>query len=117
MYKILVYVSGCMTPNDVCPSFDDNLRRLERVSRDLFLLGYAVYCPYERWFDEDEQITAELKREPYGDMYRKVIAMDLCILKRCDIIVMTKHWRWSKGAQIEYDFALQNDITIWEFNQ
>lgn len=113
MYKTLVYVSGAMTPTVECPNYEDNINRLLEKSRELFMQGYGVYCPYERWFNEDQAIMDALKADPYGEMYKRVIALDICILSRCDAIYMLKGWKSSRGANIEHAYAETQGIIIW----
>lgn len=110
---LLIYVSGAMTPTKENPDGQANIQRLFDASKRLFMAGYAVYCPYESWFNEDEEITNQLTCNPYGEMYRKVIKMDLCILSRCDAIYMTKGWEHSRGAQLELATAQNLGKEVW----
>lgn len=52
----------------------------------------------------------ELDVEKSADWWRE---SDLEMLRRCDAIFLTPGWERSKGAKMEREFALQNDIHVF----
>lgn len=48
----------------------------------------------------------------FGIGHEEALKICLAELKTCAAIFMLKDWKESKGAQIEHDFALKNNIKI-----
>lgn len=109
----LVYVSGAITPTPHNPSLKENMLRINTAARKLFEEGYSVIAPIFEWFDYYQPYMEELKKKKYGSLYSQIIAMDLVILSRCDVIYMCRGWEHSRGCQAEHNSALENDLIVW----
>ena len=49
---------------------------------------------------------------PESCTWKDYMKIDLCLLSLCDTIYMLKDYEQSKGARIEYGFALTNNLNI-----
>lgn len=90
-----VYLSGPITGTL-------NYRRVFQGAKDVLTeKGYSVINP------------AKLT-DVVGDSfsYDEIMAIDLSILNRCDCLVQLPGWENSRGANIEYGFALGTDMII-----
>lgn len=77
----------------------------------------------ERFRDAQEHLEKHFKhvvnptswitgvRELNHEEYMKI---DITMLKFCDVIVFLPGWQQSKGCREEYEFALRNDIVMFE---
>jgi len=70
------------------------------------LLGWAVICPHMNYAHMDD----------LG--YELLLAADMELIRRCDVIVMLPNWKRSHGAMREHAFAkkLKKEI-IYEGGQ
>jgi hypothetical protein len=64
------------------------------VAVEYWKKGYAVICPHLNTHDFDDEVS-----------YEDVLAGDLEIVRRCDVIVMLPDWENSNGAKQEYEEA------------
>ena len=90
-----LYISGPITGIE-------NYRRIFQGAKDALLAkGYDVVNP------------AELT-EVIGDSftYDEILAIDLDLLARCDAVVQLPGWENSRGANVEYGYALAADKII-----
>ena len=90
-----LYISGPITGIE-------NYRRIFQGAKDALLAkGYDVVNP------------AELT-EVIGDSftYDEILAIDLDRLARCDAVVQLPGWENSRGANVEYGYALAADKII-----
>jgi len=76
---------------------EQNIRRAEELSLRVWRMGAAVICPHAN--------TRFFQGAAPDDIWLKG---DLEILRRCDAIVMTRHWSFSTGATKELEFATQH---------
>lgn len=93
-----VYISGPITGVS-------NYKRIFQGAKDaLTAKGYDVVNP------------AELT-EVIGDSfsYDEIMRIDLDLLDRCDVLVQLPGWEESRGANIEYGYALGSNKTILPF--
>lgn len=93
-----LYISGPITGIE-------NYRRIFQGAKDALLAkGYDVVNP------------AELT-EVIGDSfsYDEIMSIDLDLLNRCDVLVQLSGWEESRGANIEYGYALGSNKTILSF--
>lgn len=91
-----------------------NIRAAEAVALKLWQLGYAVICPHK---------NTEFLDGPLDDPC--IIAGDIEMVKRSDVVVMVDNWQNSIGAKMEmiagYDagkpifFAGEDDDAIESF--
>jgi len=100
----VAYVAGPYTA-DTIHGVVQNIRNAEAVAVELWKMGYAVICPHKNTalFDGICEDSVWLEG-------------DLKILKRCDILVLAKGWRSSKGACKEVKIAIEYHIPAycWE---
>ena len=96
---MLIYVAGKYS-GDV----DTNIRKAREVAIRLWEAGHHVICPHLN--------TAHMEVD-CSIGYDDYIRGDLDMLSRCDAIYMLEGWQESKGAQIEWDFATENNIPIY----
>lgn len=90
-----LYISGPITGIE-------NYRRIFQGAKDALLAkGYDVVNP------------AELT-EVIGDSfsYDEIMRIDLDLLERCDVLVQIPGWEESRGANIEYGYALGTEKII-----
>ena len=91
----MIYISGKITGTS------DYLQRFQNAENYLISLGYDVIN------------TAKVNNQlPKNTTYQQYMDMSLCMLKMCDTIYMLKCWEDSKGAKVEYDFAMKNKYLI-----
>lgn len=88
-----VYLSGPMTGVE---HYKANFGYYEKR---LTGLGFTVFNP--AWFDYKE-----------GWAYDEILDLDLAALQKCEAIFMLPGWEKSKGACIEYGYALAKGINI-----
>lgn len=85
-----VYISGAITNNP------DYLNQFGYAAAKLTAEGHAVLNP--------------CKNE--GFTYREYINMGLCELMHCDAIYMLSGWESSKGAKLEYGYAVAVGLEV-----
>lgn len=90
-----IFISGPMTGIK-----DFNKHSFMMAETRLRLLGHSPFNP--SWLNFDKNWTNE-----------EMLAVDLAALALCDGIFMLDGWEDSKGANIEYDFAVANDKKIF----
>lgn len=90
-----IYISGAITGTN------DYMKRFKEAEEKLIEQGYDVINPAE--------INSHLPVNTTWDDYMK---MSLVMLSMCDAIFMLKKWRESKGACIEYGYALGKGINV-----
>lgn len=90
-----IYISGDITGTR------DYMKRFKEAEEKLIEQGYDVINPAE--------INSHLPVNTTWDDYMK---MSLVMLSMCDAIFMLKKWRESKGACIEYGYALGKGLNV-----
>lgn len=90
-----IYISGAITGTR------DYTKRFKEAEEKLIAQGYDVINPAE--------INSHLPVNTTWDDYMK---MSLVMLSMCDSIFMLKKWRESKGACIEYGYALGKVLNV-----
>lgn len=88
-----VYLSGPMT------GVENYKEIFNQYEKRLTELGFTVFNP--AWFDYKE-----------GWSYDEILDLDLAALQKCEAIFMLPGWEKSKGACIEYGYALSKGINI-----
>lgn len=89
------------------------------------ITGLPITEAEERFKDAEELITAlnltpvnPLKNGlPRHSTWEEHMAKDIELLKQCEAIFMLENWEDSRGAKIEYDFAIGSGKTIMYENQ
>lgn len=99
--KKLIYVIGAYSGDT-----HNNILEAEKVSIELIKRGYHVITPHKN--------TSGYEKYEDGNLitYQTWIEMDLDILSRCDAIFIIDNAKYSKGSQIEIDFAQNRGIPI-----
>lgn len=90
-----VYISGAITGTD------DYMERFAKAEKTLTDDGFIVINP--------AKVNGQLPKETSYDEYMK---MSILMLSMCDAIYMLKDWGKSRGACIEYGYALGTDKII-----
>jgi nucleoside 2-deoxyribosyltransferase len=97
----VVYVAG---PFRGPSSWDieQNIRRAESLSLDVWRSGAAALCPHTN--------TRFFQNAAPDDVW---LAGDLAMLAKCDAILMTLDWERSTGARAEHDFAVERLMPVF----
>jgi hypothetical protein len=97
----VVYVAGpyrAPTPWGI----EQNIRRAEALSLEVWKLGAAAICPHAN--------TRYFQHEAPDDIWLKG---DLAILEKCDAVLLTPDWRKSEGATVEAHHARNLGIPVF----
>lgn len=99
----MIYISGPIS-ND-----PDYMKKFTRVAIDLV---YSKYADSHSDIINPARVlnTLPVQKLEYDDLMK--LCLDL--LSMCDTICMMKGWRESKGACIEYQYAVDHNLTIIE---
>ena len=90
---IKIYISGKITGTT------DYIQRFEMAEK--VLSKYIVINP--------AKVNAQL---PMETTWKEYMQMSMTMLKMCNAIYMLKGWEDSKGAVLEYNYALENNYKI-----
>ena len=90
---IKIYISGKITGTT------DYIKRFERAEKTLS--NYIVINP--------AKVNAQL---PIETTWKEYMQMSMTMLKMCNAIYMLKGWEDSKGARLEYNYAVENNYKI-----
>lgn len=104
---MLIYVSGPMSQNGNGKTVKQNTKQGAEIACKLWEIGHAVICPHAN--TEPSYFVAPA----CGATYEQYVAGDLHMICYCDALVMTPDWKVSKGARIEYDYAVSLNIPIY----
>lgn len=94
-----VYISGPITGNE------NYVYEFKQREKELFESGYKPVSPVT----SGRLLKKKLGREPSWEEY---IEDALKVLKDCEGINFLPGWEKSRGAKIEHDFAVENNIVI-----
>ena len=92
-----IYISGQISNLEK----SDYMERFAKAEKELSEQGYSVINP--------AKVNAQL---PEDTSYEEYMKMSFCMLDMCDAIFMLKKWRESKGACIEYGYALGKGLNV-----
>ena len=99
----VIYVAGPFRgPNSWV--IEQNIRRAEEVSLELWRMGAAVVCPHAN--------TRFFQGAAPDDVW---LRGDLEILDRCDAVVLAPNWESSSGAKEEVRHAAMHEIPVFEW--
>ena len=90
-----IYISGKITGTT------DYMKRFESAERTLSKY-YTVINP--------AKVNAQLPKETTWEEYMK---MSMTMIRMCNAIYMLKGWEDSKGARLEYNYAVENNYKIF----
>ena len=94
--KIRVYISGKITGTE------DYIERFKEVEECLkFTLDYEVVNP-----------ATMLDHLPESTTHAEYMHVSYALLDICDGIYMMNGWKDSKGAMLEYDYALEKGLIV-----
>ena len=105
-----VYVAGAITPypneNPVL-GFLSNIRRGQRMAKDLLLKGYSPFCPfldfmYFLHLREGENITE-----------KQIKGLSMVWLEKCDAVLVLPRYRKSFGTKAEIERAKELGIPVF----
>jgi len=100
-----VYVAGAYSADNVLDVLK-NIGRGEEVCAELFLRGYAPFCP---WHDKDFVFKRPYHKFTVDMFYDYSIAW----LKVCDVMFVTGGWENSAGTKKEIKIAEEMGIPIY----
>ena len=92
-----IYISGKITGLERI----DYLRKFENAEIWLSEHGFSVINP-----------ATVNDRLPDDTTYEEYMKMSMLLLSFCDTIFMLADWKDSPGATKEYQYAVENDLTI-----
>lgn len=99
----VIYISHPFSA-DTDHGIQRNILAASEFALDCFRAGYTVICPHKN--------CAGYQNEPFDiDWY----AHDLVLLDRCDAILMCGDWTHSRGCLMEYEYAEEHGIPIYEY--
>lgn len=90
-----IYISGAITGTD------DYMERFAKAEKGLTENGYSAINPVK--------VNAQL---PEDTSYEEYMKMCFCMLDMCDSIYMLSNYENSKGACMEYGYAMSKDMII-----
>ena len=90
-----IYISGAIS------NTDDYMERFAKAEKELTEQGYSVVNP--------AKVNAQLPEDTTYDEYMK---MCFCMLDMADSIYMLSNYENSKGACMEYGYAMAKDMII-----
>jgi nucleoside 2-deoxyribosyltransferase len=81
---------------------EENIRRAERLSWEVWAMGAACICPHTntRFFQNSLPDNIWLEG-------------DLAMLERCDALIVTEDWEGSQGTRVEVDCAVSLGIPVF----
>jgi len=100
-----VYVAGAYSADNVLKVFE-NMRKGMQLSTEVFLAGYAPFCP---WFDYHFALMSGLNDLTVDMFYEYSIAW----LKVSDCMLLVPGWENSKGTLKEIEWAKLLNIPIY----
>ena len=105
-----LYVAGAITPYDSehpVLGFLSNLRRGQRMGKDLLLKGFAPFCPfldflYFLQLEDGENITV-----------KQIKDLSMVWLEKCDAVLVLPRYRKSEGTKAEIARAKELSIPVF----
>jgi hypothetical protein len=101
-----IYVAGKYSDNNVVDVLK-NIGMGERVCADLFVAGYAPFCP---WHDKSYVMLNPELEFSVQQFYDYSIAW----LKVSDAMFLLPNWKESKGTLKEIEIAKEQGIPVFE---
>ena len=93
--KTRIYISGKITGTD------DYIERFEVVERKLIEQGYETVNP-----------AKILSLLPTSTTHKEYMVVSYALMDICDAIYLLHGWKDSKGAVMEYDYALEKGLMV-----
>ena len=93
--KIRIYISGAITGTD------NYIERFARAERKLIEQSYEAVNPAQM-----------LSLLPISTTHKEYMVVSYALMDICDAIYLMNGWKNSKGATMEYDYALEKGLTI-----
>jgi len=105
-----VYVAGAITPypsEHPVIGFLSNIRRGQRMAKDLLLKGYSPFCPfldfmYFLHLREGENITE-----------KQIKDLSMAWLEKCEAVLVLPRYRKSMGTKAEIERAKELGIPVF----
>ena len=94
-----VYISGAITGTT------DYMERFAMAELKLLGLGYEVVNP-----------STILSHIPTTSTHDEYMHISYALMDICDTICMMDGWRESKGAKLEYDYAIKHEMNFYILN-
>jgi hypothetical protein len=96
----VIYVGGPFR-GDSAWDIEENIRRAERLSLEVWRLGAACLCPHTN--------TRFFQGAAPDDVW---LDGDLAMLHRCDAFLVTNDWNRSSGTRAEVQFCEEQGIPV-----
>lgn len=93
-----IYISGAITGTT------DYKRRFKAAERKITAAGFEAVNP----------LNLDFILDPATTTWEQYMRADLGLLSACDAIYMIPGWESSKGARIEYEYAMLHGKKIFE---
>lgn len=101
-----IYVAGPYSSDNVIEVLQ-NIGHGKDVCADLFLLGYAPFCPWhDKTYVEDRYLTKFTVKQFYE--------YSIVWLEVCDAVLLIGDWTKSKGVLAEIERAKELGIPVFE---
>lgn len=99
---MLVYLAGLYTKGNI----DDNITLARKIAIEVWESGLWAITPHlnTAHFEVDCKAT-----------YEDYMQGDLCMVSRCDAIIMLPGWDQSSGAKRELDLAKSLNIPVYYY--
>jgi hypothetical protein len=99
-----IYIAGPMTG-----LVNYNFFNFFRIEKKLLKEGYETINPAY----ESLSICNKLNKKLEEVDYNIFMEHDLSVLKKCEAIYMLKNWEHSKGANLEYGYAIKHNYIVF----
>ena len=101
----VIYVAGPYNGKDHL-DIQQHILNASKVAIECWKKGWAVICPHKNTAGFEAYEGENIKWQTWIDG-------DIELLKRSDAIVMVEGWEESKGATMEFEFALKHRIPTY----
>lgn len=100
--SVLVYISGPMTANDG-RTIEQNTADGVAVYLDLLQRGIPAFSPH---------LSGAFPSAWSALTHQQWIDYDLAVIDRCTHMLMMSRWKKSKGACLEFEYALERRLPV-----
>lgn len=108
MKRKCIYVAGAINAPSA-GKYLNNLRKGIQLSKDVFLAGYAPFCPFIDFHYNLVMSDAEVKMIKTDDFYEYSLAW----LEKADAVLLVPGWGESVGTKKEIARAQELNIPIY----
>lgn len=113
---MLIYIAGPYSAG-YGRSVADNINSAREVAVSLWNQGHTVLCPHLNSAHLEHDVNFGLSDDAEALQHEQWIMHSIRLLSRCDALVLAPNWNESCGTNIERNFALSENIPIYEWTQ